>query len=94
MIQMLTAAKAAKRQVCALSTEEKNAALNAMADALLANQDAILAANELDMAAAKGTVSDVMLDRLQLTSAGADHKTGRSENQSGIRPYGCHRHYL
>ena len=67
MIQMLTAAKAAKRQVCALSTEEKNAALNAMADALLANQDAILAANELDMAAAKGTVSDVMLDRLQLT---------------------------
>ena len=69
MKEMLTAAKAAKFEVCKLTTEEKNAALNAMADALLANEADILAANELDMAAAKGTVSDVMLDRLKLTSA-------------------------
>ncbi len=69
MIEMLTAAKAAKRQIAALTTEQKNAALEAMADALIANEATILAANAEDMAAAKGTVSDVMLDRLQLTSA-------------------------
>ena len=69
MKEMLTAAKAAKFEICKLTTEEKNAALNAMADALLANEAEILAANELDMEAAKGTVSDVMLDRLKLTSA-------------------------
>ena len=69
MKEMLTAAKAAKFEICKLTTEEKNAALNAMADALLANEAEILTANELDMEAAKGTVSDVMLDRLKLTSA-------------------------
>ena len=69
MKEMLTAAKAAKFEICKLTTAEKNAALNAMADALLANEAEILAANELDMTAAKGTVSDVMLDRLKLTSA-------------------------
>ena len=68
MKEMLIAAKAAKRQVSALTTEEKNNALNAMADALVAQEAAILAANALDMEAAKGTVSDVMLDRLKLTS--------------------------
>ena len=68
MKEMLTAAKAAKFEICKLTTEEKNAALNAMADALVAKETEILAANELDMAAAKGTVSDVMLDRLKLTS--------------------------
>ena len=68
MKDMLIAAKAAKRQVAALTTEEKNAALKAMADALLSHADQILEANALDMEAAKGTVSDVMLDRLKLTS--------------------------
>ena len=67
MLTMLTAARAAKTQVSLLTTEEKNAALRAMADALMESQDAILAANALDLEAAKGTVSDVMLDRLQLT---------------------------
>ena len=69
MYDMLKAAKAAKLKVAALSTKEKNAALEAMADALLAAQDTILAANQSDMEKAKGTVSDVMLDRLQLTPA-------------------------
>ena len=69
MIDMLKAAKAAKFEIAKLTTEQKNAALNAMADALIANEAAILAANAEDMAAAKGTVSDVMLDRLQLTAA-------------------------
>ena len=69
MKTMLEAAKAAKIEIARLTTDQKNAALNAMADALLENEADILAANALDMEAAKGTISDVMLDRLQLTSA-------------------------
>ena len=69
MKAMLEAAKAAKFEIARLSAEQKNAALNAMADALLEQEDHILAANALDLEAAKGTVSDVMLDRLLLTSA-------------------------
>ena len=69
MNEMLKAAQAAKMEIAQLSTKEKNDALLAMAQALLDNADAILAANALDMEAAMGTVSDVMLDRLQLTNA-------------------------
>ena len=69
MITMLTAAQAAKMEIAQLTTDQKNAALLAMAQALLDNQDLILEANAQDMEAAKGTVSDVMLDRLQLTPA-------------------------
>ncbi|MEE0111299.1 MAG: glutamate-5-semialdehyde dehydrogenase [Oscillospiraceae bacterium] len=69
MKTMLEAAKAAKTEVSRLTSQQKNAALNAMADALLTHEADILAANALDLEAAKGTVSDVMLDRLQLTSA-------------------------
>ena len=67
MKTMLTAAQAAKMEIAQLTTEQKNAALLAMAQALLDNTDQILAANALDMEAARGSVSDVMLDRLQLT---------------------------
>ena len=69
MKTMLEAAKAAKTQIARLTTEQKNAALMAMADALTANAAAILAANALDLEAARGSVSDVMLDRLLLTPA-------------------------
>ena len=69
MLTMLTAAKAAKNEVSQLTTAQKNSALNAMADALLENEGEILAANALDLEAAKGTVADVMLDRLLLTPA-------------------------
>ena len=69
MKTMLENAKTAKTEIARLTTEQKNAALHAMADALIANEPDILAANALDLEAAKGTVSDVMLDRLQLTSA-------------------------
>ena len=69
MIDMLKAAKAAKVQVSCLTTQQKNAALEAMADALLRNEKKILDANAIDLEKAKGTVSDVMLDRLLLTSA-------------------------
>ena len=67
MKKMLEAAKAAKPQVAGLTAQEKNAGLNAMADSLLRRSGEILAANALDMEAARGRVSDVMLDRLKLT---------------------------
>ena len=44
MKTMLEAAKAAKAEVTRLTTDQKNAALNAMADALLAQETDILAA--------------------------------------------------
>ena len=69
MKTMLENAKAAKNEITRLTPAQKNAALHAMADALIAEEAAILAANALDLEAARGTVSDVMLDRLQLTSA-------------------------
>ena len=67
MNTMLIAAKAAKTEVSNLSTEQKNHALHAMADALLENAKYILEANKKDMDSAKGIISDVMLDRLQLS---------------------------
>ena len=69
MLTMLAAAKAAKMEISQLTTAQKNAALKAMADALIQYESEILAANALDLEAAKGTVSDVMLDRLLLTPA-------------------------
>ena len=67
MKNMLQKAKKAKQEIASLKTGQKNHALYCMAQALLDNTCAILAANELDLAAAQGKVSDVMLDRLQLT---------------------------
>ncbi|MBQ2920027.1 MAG: glutamate-5-semialdehyde dehydrogenase [Oscillospiraceae bacterium] len=64
---MLEAAKAAKFSVTALTTDQKNAALEAMAQALIDEQDNILAANAQDMENARGKVAQVMLDRLLLT---------------------------
>ena len=67
MTDMLQAAKAAKSEISRLSTEQKNKALLAMADALVAQQAKILAANASDLEQAKDTISPVMLDRLRLT---------------------------
>lgn len=67
--ELLKQAKSAATQMALLTTQQKNNALLAMADALLRNSDEILAANREDLAAAKGTVSDVMLDRLALDKA-------------------------
>lgn len=67
MKRMLEAAKAAKRQVCGLTTDQKNEALRKMAEALLAAQTSILAANAQDVEAAKDRISSVMIDRLLLT---------------------------
>ena len=68
MKNMLEAAKAAKFSVTALTTDQKNAALEAMAQALLDNQEAILSANAMDIENATGKVPQVMLDRLLLTA--------------------------
>ncbi len=69
MINMLKAAKAAKTEIAKLTSDEKNTALQAMADALIANTEQILRANETDMKDAADIISTVMLDRLQLTEA-------------------------
>ncbi len=66
---ILKQAKAAKGDLLLLSTEEKNRALHAMADAIVANEAEILARNAEDVEAARGAISDVMIDRLLLTSA-------------------------
>ena len=66
-LELMQRVKRASASLAALSEEEKNRALLAMADALTAHCDAILAANEEDIAAATGKISDVMLDRLRLT---------------------------
>lgn len=66
-MELLHRAKAAKGAVALADTRTKNAALMAMAEELLAGQEEILAANKLDLEAARGTVSEVMLDRLALS---------------------------
>jgi len=67
--ELLEQARAARTALVTANTDLKNAALHAMAQALLDHSDTILAANELDMAAAEGKISPVMLDRLALTQA-------------------------
>ncbi len=69
MIDMLTAARAAKQSVASLTTEQKNNALLKMADALIANTKKILDANKIDCDNARGKISDVMIDRLMLNEA-------------------------
>jgi glutamate-5-semialdehyde dehydrogenase len=60
----------ASRAVARLPTDEKDALLRAMADALAAGADAILAANARDMAQAEAKgVTGAMLDRLKLDPA-------------------------
>ena len=51
-----------------LTSEQKNNALFAMADGIEAAADKIISANEKDVAAAKDKISEVMIDRLRLTS--------------------------
>lgn len=66
MIDMLKAAKNAKLEIANLTEEQKNLALNEMANALVAAQDEILAANKCDIEKAQGIISPVMIDRLML----------------------------
>jgi glutamate-5-semialdehyde dehydrogenase len=60
-------ARRAARSLAKATTEQKNAALIAMADALMANADAILAANRRDLEEGRANgLSDALLDRLDL----------------------------
>ena len=68
MIEMLTAAKEAKKEISVLTEAQKNNALLKMADALVSNTDKILAANRIDIEKARGSVSSVMIDRLMLNA--------------------------
>ena len=67
MTEMLLSAKAAKAQVSCLTSEQKNLALEAMAQKLIDHEQQILEANTQDMENASSTISTVMLDRLKLT---------------------------
>lgn len=69
MIEMLKSAVAAKKEVAALSGEQKNNALYCMADALLEYSQEILNANALDIEASKDKISEVMIDRLTLNKS-------------------------
>lgn len=66
-IDQIRLAKQAKKSINTATSDEKNKALRAMASALVGATADILAANQLDMDAARGRISEVMLDRLLLT---------------------------
>lgn len=65
--EILEAARSAKAQMALAGTQQKNAALREMADWLESETNTILIANEADLIAAKGKISEVMQDRLRLT---------------------------
>ena len=65
--EILVNAKKSAPALAKATTELKNKALAAMADKLIENTAAILAANALDMDAARAHLSVSMLDRLALT---------------------------
>ena len=77
--ELLIAAKAAAPALAQTGTEQKNQALQAMAASLEAACEDILAANRLDLEAARSHISPVMLDRLALSR---DRIAGMAE---GIR---------
>lgn len=67
--EILRAAAREKSFLASADAASKNRALHAMADCLLKDTDCILEANARDVAAARGRISDVMIDRLLLTPA-------------------------
>ena len=70
LIESAAAAKAASTVVAQLTTEQKNAALLAMADALESGMADILEANRADMERERANgMSESMLDRLMLNEA-------------------------
>ena len=64
--EQLSLARSTKKSINTASTALKNKALEAMASQLLKATEAILVANQIDMEAARGKISEVMLDRLFL----------------------------
>jgi glutamate-5-semialdehyde dehydrogenase len=69
LLSQAQAAKAAARKLAGTSTVVKNAALEAIAEALIARQDEILAANTQDVERARDAgLADAPLNRLKLTT--------------------------
>ena len=66
-LEIVRAARGAKNALMLASAQQKNQALLAMAAALEDQCAAMLKANEADLENARGTVPDVMLDRLRLS---------------------------
>lgn len=64
--EQLALARSAKKSINTATTALKNQALEAMANQLLKATKAILTASQVDMEAARGKISEVMLDRLFL----------------------------
>ena len=64
--EQLRLARSAKKSINTADTALKNQALDAMARQLLKVTEEILTANQVDMEAARGKISEVMLDRLFL----------------------------
>lgn len=68
--EQAAAAKRASRELATLNRGRKDAALHAMADALLAASAQVLAANAIDVADARAAgTSESLIDRLALTEA-------------------------
>ncbi|QEL57478.1 glutamate-5-semialdehyde dehydrogenase [Chromobacterium paludis] len=71
MQQLGKAARKASRLLARADTQQKNAALMAIADAIIREQDKLLAANQADLDAARAAgLEDAMLDRLTLSAKG------------------------
>ena len=70
--EIMRTAKETAAKTAGLTTERKNAALEAMAGALIAQSDEILRANGEDIKKAEGKIGEVMLDRLRLTKERID----------------------
>lgn len=67
LIEIGEKAKIASREVAKLTTEEKNAVMRACADALLANKDSIIAANDRDITRGREKgMPENLQDRLML----------------------------
>ena len=67
-IEIMKQAKAAAPSLAVISEDKKNEAIETMAQELLAAKEEILKANEIDVENSRGVISDVMIDRLTLTS--------------------------
>ncbi|HFI0639769.1 TPA: glutamate-5-semialdehyde dehydrogenase [Streptococcus suis] len=65
---LLDSLLAHKASINLATTDQKNQALSAMADQLVAQTEEILAGNAIDMENAQGKISQVMQDRLLLTA--------------------------
>lgn len=73
MLDLGRRARIASRQIAKASTAQKNAALQAIADAIDSSRDALMKANEQDMQAGSDKGLDsALLDRLQLNPARID----------------------